>query len=65
MNAKQRRQQKRKFKHIVELERVPWQQTETILHWLKENVQGEYKSEWKIYYFSNEADATFFTLKWR
>ena len=63
MNAKQRRQEKRKYKFVISNRYHPSEEDK--LKWLNENTQGEFKYlDWKRLGFTHEADAAFFKLKW-
>ena len=63
MNAKQRRQHKRKFKYVFRL--AGDGQQRDLGNWLELNAQKEYVFRyWEYIAFSSEQDAAFYKLKW-
>jgi len=66
MNSKQRRKERRKFPHVVDLGQgnVTLSKAFDMEDWIKENIQGEYRTpSWHRTEFTNEQDAIMFSLK--
>ena len=65
MNAKQRRQEARKFKYRVRLTGHAFSERNLTMNWLKDNNIVDWRSpEYNLWKFANKEDAVLFKLRW-